>query len=132
VSWNDTQVVATIASNCISGTAQLQQHGGVWSNSVLFTVNTATIVSITPSAAKPGDPVTITGSGFGATQGNGLVWLGTAAGVVQSWSDGSVIALVAPGATTGNAQVLQNGVLSNAVPFDVPPFSLPIETRVHP
>ena len=59
------------------------------------------------------------GSGFGAVPGSGQVWLGTLAGVVQSWSDARVVATVAPGSTSGNAQVLQNGVMSNAVPFSV-------------
>jgi len=63
--------------------------------------------------------VTISGSGFGAQQGTGQVWLGTANGVVQSWSDTQVVAQVAAGAASGNAQVLQGGVMSNAVPFTV-------------
>jgi hypothetical protein len=63
--------------------------------------------------------VNIAGSGFGAAQGNGQVWLGTALGVVQSWSDAQVVAAVATGSATGNASVLQNGVMSNAVPFTV-------------
>ena len=67
----------------------------------------------------PGTQVTITGSGFGAQQGTGQVWLGTANGVVQSWSDSQVVALVAAGAASGNAQILQGGVMSNAVPFTV-------------
>ena len=63
--------------------------------------------------------MTISGSGFGAAQGSGQVWLGTAAGVVQSWSDAQIIALVAAGSASGNALVLQNGVMSNAIPFAV-------------
>jgi hypothetical protein len=43
----------------------------------------------------------------------------TANGVVQSWSDGLIVAQVAVGAASGNAQVLQNGVMSNAVSFTV-------------
>ena len=38
--------------------------------------------------------------------------------MVQSWSD-TQVALVAIGSTLGYAQVLENGVWSNAVPFDV-------------
>jgi hypothetical protein len=52
-------------------------------------------------------------------QGSGQVWLGTVPGIVQSWSDGAVVALVAAGSATGSARVLQNGVMSNAVPFTV-------------
>jgi hypothetical protein len=118
VSWSDTQVVATVASNSTSGTAQVQQ-GGAWSNAVVFNVSTPTILSVTPASGLPYTPVTITGSGFGAAQNSGQVWLGTAYGTVQSWSDTQVVALVASGSTTGNAQVLQNGVWSNALPFSV-------------
>jgi hypothetical protein len=41
----------------------------------------------------------------------------------------TVVALVASGATSGNAQILQNGVWSNAVPFTV---SIPHLTTVSP
>src|SRR5262249_49509869 len=46
-------------------------------------------------------------------------WLGTANGVVQTWSDTMIVAQVAAGSITGNAQVLQNGVMSNPVAFAV-------------
>jgi len=118
VSWSDTRVVATVAANSTSGSARVQQ-GGAWSDAVAFNVSTATISSVTPSSGVPGTSVTIAGSGFGAAQASGQVWLGTANGVVQSWSDTQVVALVASGSASGNAQVLQGGVLSNAVPFDV-------------
>ena len=110
--------MATVAPNATSGTAQVQQNG-VWSNAVPFNVNTANVLSASPNSGVPGTSVTISGSGFGASQGNGLVWLGTAYGVVQSWSDGQIVAQVASGSASGNAQVLQNGVWSNAVPFTV-------------
>ncbi len=100
VSWSDTRVVATVASNSTSGTAQVQQ-GGAWSNAVAFNVSTATIFSVTPASGVPGTPVTIAGSGFGASQGCGQARLGTANGVVQSWSDTQVVALVANGSTSG-------------------------------
>ena len=115
----DTQIVATVASNATSGTAQVRQ-GGSWSNAVPFTVSTAMISTVTPASGVPGTQVTIVGSGFGAVQGaGGQVWLGTLSGVVQSWSDTQVVALVAPGAASGNAWILQNSVMSNALPFSV-------------
>ena len=84
-----------------------------------FNVNTATILTVTPASGVPGTPVTIAGSSFGAAQGGGQVWLGTANAVVQSWSDTQIVALVASGSASGNALVLQNGVMSNPVPFAV-------------
>jgi hypothetical protein len=118
-SWSDTQIVAVVANGSTSGTVQVQE-GEVSSNSLPFTVNTATISAVSPTSGGAGTPVRITGSGFGDAQGNGVVWLGNAAGVVTNWSDGEVDAVVAQSALSGNAQVLQNGEWSNAVPFTVP------------
>ena len=118
VTWTGTQIVATVTSISRSGTAQVQQ-GGLSSNAVQFNVNTATILNVSPASGVPGTQVTITGSGFGATQGSGQVFLGTANGLVQSWADNQVVAVVGAGSTSGNALILQNGVMSNAVPFSV-------------
>jgi hypothetical protein len=81
VSWSNTQIIATVASNARSGMAQVQQ-GGISSNAVSFNVNTATISAIVPTSGVPGTQVTITGSGFGSAQGTGQVWLGTTNGAV--------------------------------------------------
>jgi hypothetical protein len=116
VSWTNTQIVATVAAISQSGTAQVQQNG-LSSNPVQFNVNTATISNVSPVSGVPGTKVTITGSGFGAAQGQ--VFLGTAYGVVQSWSDTQVVALVASGSMSGWAQILQGGVWSNSVSFAV-------------
>lgn len=112
-------MVATVAANAVSGVAGVQQSG-IASNTVSFTVATATITSVTPSSnVLPGAQVTITGSGFGSIQGNGQVWLGTAHGTVQSWSDTQVVATVAASAMSGNAQVLRGGVWSAAFPVTI-------------
>ena len=90
---------------------------GNWSNGLTFNVSTATISSISPTSGLPGTVVTVAGSGFGASRGSGQVWLGTARAAVASWSDTQIVAEVAIGSRSGNAQVLQSGVMSNAVPF---------------
>jgi hypothetical protein len=84
-----------------------------------------TISNVPSTTGVPGTSVLIAGSGFGAAQGSGQVWLGTAPGVVQSWSDGQIVALVGAGSASGSARVLQNGVMSNAVPFTVNSLQLP-------
>ena len=118
VSWSDTQIVATVASNSTSGSAQVRQNGA-WSNAVTFNVVTAVISSVTPSSGLPGAQVTIAGSSFGTAQGTGQIWLGTANGLVQSWSDTHIVAVVANGSTSGSPRVLQSGVWSNAISFTV-------------
>src|SRR6266446_5359357 len=114
VSWSDTQIVANVASGSKSGVAQVLQ-GGVWSNTVNLTVSTPNITSVTPTTAIAGTQITITGTGFGASQGNGNVWLGSTYGAVVSWSDTQVVASVVSGSNSGAAQVLQGGVWSNSV-----------------
>jgi hypothetical protein len=90
---------------------------------VNFTVISASgepnITSLTPTSARVGAQVTITGNGFGNSQGSGLVWLGTQPGNVVSWNANQIVATVASSAKTGNARVLQNDALSNSVPFTV-------------
>ena len=118
MSWSNSQIVATVASNAVSGVAEVQQSG-FSSNSVPFTVATPTISSLSSTSVPPGAQVTINGSGFGAAQGNGQVWLGTAYGSVQSWTSTQIVAAVAAGSMSGNAQVLQGGVWSNAVGLSI-------------
>src|SRR5271165_5957224 len=116
--WSDTQIVATVSPIAQSGTVQVRQ-GGQSSNSLPFSINTPLISALSPYSGVAGTQVTIYGANFGATQGSGQVWLGTSVAIVQSWSDSQIIANVAAGSTTGSARVLQNSVLSNAVPFTV-------------
>jgi len=118
VSWSDTQIVANVASGSKSGVAQVLQ-GGVWSNTLNLTVSTPNITSVTPTTAIAGTQITIAGTGFGASQGTGNVWLGSTYGVVASWTDTQVVAAVASNSSTGVAQVLQGGVWSNSVTFTV-------------
>jgi hypothetical protein len=116
--WSDSQVVATVANGAASGTVQILQNG-VWSNAVSFTINTPQISNVTPSSANPGANVTIDGSGFGSTQGGGVVWLGSTFAAVVSWSNTEVIATVASNALSGIVRVQQNGLWSNSESFTV-------------
>ena len=87
---------------------------------IAFEVNTLHITGIDPISGLSGTSVTITGTGFGASQGSGTVLLGSTTGQVITWNDAEVVAEVAPTALTGFARIKQNGVWSNAVAFTVP------------
>ena len=50
-----------------------------------------------------------------------MVWLGSTAGQVVSWSDTQVVATVASGSLTGIARIQQNDAWSNAFGFWVMP-----------
>ncbi|MGB9071639.1 MAG: IPT/TIG domain-containing protein [Terriglobales bacterium] len=77
------------------------------------------ISNVTPTSGVAGKQVTIVGTGFGATQGSGNVWLGSTYGVVGTWSDTLVVATIASGAKSGTAQILQGRVWSNSINLTV-------------
>ena len=118
VSWSDTQIIATVTPGSASGTAQVLQ-GGAATTSIPFTIGAPTIASVSPTTGSTGTHVTITGSGFGASQGSGKVLLGTNFGTVVNWSDTQIVATVAPGSTSGSAQIVEGAVRSNSLNFTV-------------
>lgn len=76
--------------------------------------------------APVGATVNIAGSGFGATQGSGMLVIGGVQASITSWSDTAILAVVPSGATAvGYAQVFQNGFGSNPFPFTVGPVPQP-------
>ncbi|MGB2668088.1 MAG: IPT/TIG domain-containing protein, partial [Candidatus Acidiferrum sp.] len=83
--------------------------------------NAQTISSLSPASGPVGVLVTITGTGFGSTQGSSTVsFNGTAASPCGTcWSATSISVLVPTGATTGNVVVTVGGVASNGVGFTV-------------
>jgi hypothetical protein len=63
--------------------------------------------------------VTITGSGFGATQGNNLLYFNGVAASATSWGPTTIVAPVPAAATTGPVMVRVGGLASNGSPFAV-------------
>ena len=118
-SWSDTEVVALVGAGSATGNAQVLQNG-VWSPAVSFIVNTPNISGVSPTSGAPGTNITITGTGFGTSQGSGTILLGSMAGVVQSWNDTQVVASVATGSLTGIVRIQQNGYPSNVKAFKSP------------
>ena len=117
--WSATSITVTVPSGAPTGSVVVTVNG-MAGNSTPYTVtNPPNITGVTGSPAKPGDTVTISGTGFAQTQGIGQVWLGNTYGTVVSWTDTQVIATVALNSRTGSAQVLQSGVWSNSLPFTV-------------
>src|SRR5450755_891225 len=118
VSWSNTQVVATGAAGTLNGNAYVTQNG-VRSNGVNFTMTPPTLTSISPTSVLPGTQVTLTGSGFGATQtaNGGVTFNNRNAASIVSWSNTQVVATVAAGTLGGPAFVIQNGTRSNGVTF---------------
>ena len=119
-SWSSTSIVATVPSGAVTGSVVVTAAGGVASNGSTFTVTSApAITSVTPAAGGGfGSSFTITGTNFGATQGNGKVTLNSVPATVSSWSATSIVAQVPSGVTTGNVVVTAaGGVSSNGSDF---------------
>lgn len=89
--------------------------------SCTITVGTPQIININPSSgASVTDLVTITGSGFGSSQGSSTVsFNGTTATSITSWSDTQLVCRVPAGASTGNIVVTVGGTASNGYAFTV-------------
>jgi Glucodextranase, domain B/IPT/TIG domain len=121
-SWNPTSIVASVPTGAVTGNVVVTAAGGVASNGISFTVTAApAITSVAPAAGGGfGSSFTITGTNFGATQGNGGVTLNTVPATITSWSATSIVAKVPSGVTTGNAVVTAaGGISSNGVRFKV-------------
>ena len=118
-SWSAASIVAVVPTGAATGNVVVTV-GGVTSNAVSFTVAVPpSITSLTPASGAVGAPVTIAGANFGATQGTSTVTFNGVAATVNSWSAGSIVAVVPTGAATGNVVVAVGGVASNAVSFTV-------------
>ncbi len=117
--WSATSITVTVPSGAATGNVVVTVNGMAGNGTPYTVTNPPTLTGMTLSEAKPGDTVTLIGTGFGPTQGIGQVWLGSTYGTVVSWTDTQVIATVALNSRTGSAQVLQTGVWSNSLPFTV-------------
>jgi RHS repeat-associated protein len=121
VSWSNTQIVATVPSTAAPGTGPVT----VTVNSIssptgpLFTVINPTISSLSPPAAQPGSTVIINGVGFGSSQASSTVNFNGVAAAVTAWSDSSISATVPSTVTNGPVTVVEDGVTSNGVQFNV-------------
>ena len=85
-------------------------NNGSASGTVAFAANSLQLLSVSPVTGGAGTTVTLTGTGFGATQSGGIVTLGSAAGTVVSWSDNTITATVVAGSITGVVRVQQRSI----------------------
>jgi hypothetical protein len=75
------------------------------------------ITTLSPTSGASGASITITGTGFGSTQGTSTVKFNGTTATATSWSATSIVATVPSGATTGNVVVTVSGVASNGKSF---------------
>ena len=89
------------------------------------------ITSFTPTAAKPGDVVTLTGTGFNATAANNVVFFGATRATVTAASATSVTVAVPTGATYAPINLLNTGsVLACASLSNFNPIYAPAKNNI--
>ncbi|HEV2989476.1 MAG TPA: IPT/TIG domain-containing protein, partial [Candidatus Angelobacter sp.] len=86
---------------------------------VLTAYATPAITGISPASGPVGSSVTISGSGFGSSQGASTISLNSTNVSVMSWSDSTIIAVVPTGASSGPFSVSVGGQAANSTTFTV-------------
>jgi hypothetical protein len=120
ISWSDTKIKCKVPEGASTGPVTVTTDMGP-SNGVTFTAPPPAIQSISPSSGPAGTTVvTITGKGFGATQGSSVVKFNTVpAGAYTSWSATKIVCTVPAGAGSGPVTVNTAWGTSNGVNFTV-------------
>ena len=124
---SSTNVTVQVPTNATSGPVTVEV-GGIPSNSLDFTIEQPPSIGSLSSNQGPFMPdgsigtLTITGSGFGATQSNSTVafWESNTAPNVVSWSDTSITVSIPNDASTGPLTVTVGGInVATATPFAI-------------
>ena len=87
-------------------------------------VSAVEITRLSPKKGPVGTEVTLTGTGFGASQGSSIVTFNGQIGIPRSWSATKIVVPVPQQATTGPVIARVNGLSSNPITFTVTPLIL--------
>jgi hypothetical protein len=124
----------SMAQNVYIGLAVCSANNSSLATATFDNVSVSTAATVAPeitelsaTTGSVGAPLQISGSGFGATQGNSEVLLNDTAVTVNSWSDSSISASIPSGASSGPlvVSVAPNMNDSNPVTFTVTSQPLP-------
>jgi len=124
-SWNATSIVVPVPSGATTGNVVVTVAGQA-SNGVAFTVTTSgpNISSISPSSGPVNTSATISGTGFGSTQGTSYVKIYGTTAQITSWSSTSIVAIVPSGiplGTVAGVTVYVGAAASNEGNFTITP-----------
>jgi hypothetical protein len=117
--WSDTLVKAEVPE-CHPYADVVLHVKGIRSNGISFDLLTNSVIDdIDPDWGTYGTGVTLTGSGFGATQGLRSVRFNGVGAPVSYWSDRTIVTEFPLNCTSGDVVVDGYGRRSNPVPFSV-------------
>src|SRR6266568_2141856 len=118
-SWSATSIVVPVPIGATTGNVVVSASG-VASNGINFTVVEGLgITGVSPTSGVVGSQATVTGTGFGATQGSSTISLNGTSATVASWSHTSIVAFVPSGASSGPFSVTVSGQTVNSATFTV-------------
>ncbi len=129
-SWSSTIVVVTVPGAATTGTVVVTVLGTASNGSAFTVVPVPAITSLSQTSGAIGVSVTITGTGFAASQGSSTLTFNGTAATITSWSATSIVTVVPSAATTGNVVVTVFASASNGSPFTV--VAAPIITSLNP
>ncbi|HPG58228.1 MAG TPA: IPT/TIG domain-containing protein, partial [Candidatus Wallbacteria bacterium] len=112
---SNTSFKVKVPANTVNGNLRVTVNG-ITSNEISYKL--LNVTTVTPAFAKRGDEITITGEGFGASQGVNSVKIGAFDLTVSVWSDTEIRGNVAAGTLPGYLRVVVNNVESNKVWFE--------------
>lgn len=114
-SWTETSLTVAVPTTAISGNVQVVVDGNGSNGSPFTLIPTPIVNSLSPTSGVAGGVVSITGSAFGNSQGNGTVYFnGVPAASISSWGDNGINAVPPANVTTGPVTVIQNSITSNS------------------
>jgi YD repeat-containing protein len=118
--WNSTSITTTVPAGATTGNVVVTANQ-MTSNGASFLVGPPpTITGLAPTSGTAGTVVTVSGSGFGTSQGTSKITFNGAVATPNTWNDGSISVPVPAAASTGPVVVSISGVNSNSVTFTVP------------
>ena len=124
VEWGKEQIVAIVPPQAMSGSLVVESDAGT-SNEYAFVVGssaTPLVIDVLPSAAAAGELITVTGTGFGATQGSSAVTIGgSPVSDYSAWSNTAIVLEVPASAPGGPVEVAIAGFAPASHDFDVAP-----------
>ena len=116
--------VGTASTKKVSGELHLEGVlNGNYDSSVMLPSLHAppSIASVSPTSGVAGTVVTVSGSGFGASQGTSTLAFAGLTAAPTSWNETTITSAVPTGAVSGPVVVTVNGAPSNGINFTVPP-----------
>jgi hypothetical protein len=118
-SWASGKITVPVPEGTTTGPVMVTVNNGPSNTSTFMVTAGPGIGSLSPTSGGIGATITISGAGFGATQGSSTVKFNGTTATPTTWSDMSITVPVPSGATTGNVVGTVGGVASNAVSFTV-------------